>query len=84
MAKVCGWRGFTDLSIWTSNQVEAANRQYRERLEFRSATIVEAIRHFDDWQCSTLNKLARAFMGLGNYRVDMIMKSKMMNVLCVM
>ena len=68
-AKACGWRGFTDLSIWTSNQAEAANRQYRERLEFRSATIVEAIRHFDDWQRSTLNELARAFMGLGNYMV---------------
>jgi hypothetical protein len=81
-AKACGWRGFTTLSIWTSNQAEAANRQYRERLEFKSATIVETIRHFDDWQRSTLNEMARAFMGQGNYGVvdkfrrDIVIKPK--------
>ena len=30
---------------------------------------MQAIRHFDDWQRSTLNEMARAFMGQGNYRV---------------
>ena len=43
------WNGRTDLSIWTSNQEEAVNRQLQERLDFRSTTIVGVCRNFNNW-----------------------------------
>ena len=71
-AKSVGWRGYTDLTIWsrTSNQAEGANNLLRERLEYRGTSIVGLVRNFDDWQGYVLNECARAFMGQGGYRLQ--------------
>ena len=70
--KQLGWKGFTSLSLWTSNLCEAGNNLFRNRLDYREVSLVQAIRHFRDWQRSTLSETARAHLlpPQGDLRVE--------------
>ena len=70
-----GWNGYTKKSLWTSNMAEAANHAFRWRVQYQEKDMGEAFCHFQDWQRSSLNEFARAFLGLGDYYVVKKFKS---------
>ena len=50
------------------NVAEGANHAFRWRVKYQEQDMGEAFCHFQDWQRSSLNEFARAFLGLGDYR----------------